>query len=208
MTIYNFTDTWDDGATTFNGIKLNVTDTASAADSKLLDLQVGGATQSAFSKNGSLQVKDGSFIGGTSDNSGWVPVAGGTTMDWYRSGAAIVRFGSRANFRESIALGISAFVSDTVVARDAANVLALKNGTNAQEFRVYNTETTVGVDNEYLTLDWDTNVAEIKTVANGTGTARNLAISASGNVLISSLPTSNPGPGILWNNAGTPAIGT
>ncbi len=32
---------------------------------------------------------------------------------------------------------------------------------------------------------------------------------ASGNVLhISGLPTSNPGPGILWNNAGTPAIGT
>lgn len=29
-----------------------------------------------------------------------------------------------------------------------------------------------------------------------------------GLVKISSLPTSNPGPGILWNNAGTPAIGT
>ena len=32
---------------------------------------------------------------------------------------------------------------------------------------------------------------------------------ATGNELhISGLPTSNPGPGILWNNAGTPAIGT
>lgn len=29
-----------------------------------------------------------------------------------------------------------------------------------------------------------------------------------GLVRISSLPTTNPGPGILWNNAGTPAIGT
>lgn len=31
---------------------------------------------------------------------------------------------------------------------------------------------------------------------------------SSGSLHISSLPTSNPGPGILWNNAGTPAIGT
>jgi hypothetical protein len=31
---------------------------------------------------------------------------------------------------------------------------------------------------------------------------------ASDTIHISGLPTSNPGPGILWNNAGTPAIGT
>lgn len=41
---------------------------------------------------------------------------------------------------------------------------------------------------------------QIKPEAAGTGTLRDLHISG--------LPTSNPGPGILWNNAGTPAIGT
>jgi len=47
-----------------------------------------------------------------------------------------------------------------------------------------------------------------------TGTGANLVLSggtgsvASGVVIISRLPTSNPGAGILWNNAGTPAIGT
>jgi hypothetical protein len=47
-----------------------------------------------------------------------------------------------------------------------------------------------------------------------TGTGANLILSggtgsvANGVVIISGLPTSNPGPGILWNNAGTPAIGT
>ncbi len=47
-----------------------------------------------------------------------------------------------------------------------------------------------------------------------TGTGPNLILSggtgsvANGVVIISRLPTSNPGPGILWNNAGTPAIGT
>ena len=50
--IYQLTDTWNDGATTFNGIKLDVTDTASAADSKLLDLQVGGVSRFSVDKDG------------------------------------------------------------------------------------------------------------------------------------------------------------
>lgn len=47
-----------------------------------------------------------------------------------------------------------------------------------------------------------------------TGTGADLVLKggtgsvANGNVIISKLPTSNPGPGILWNNGGTPAIGT
>jgi len=40
--IYDLTDTWNAGGTTFNGIKLNVTDTASAASSKLVSLQTNG----------------------------------------------------------------------------------------------------------------------------------------------------------------------
>ena len=45
--IFNMVDTWNDGATTFTAIKMNATDTASAAGSLLMDLQVGGV--SAFS---------------------------------------------------------------------------------------------------------------------------------------------------------------
>lgn len=39
--IYDFTDTWNDAGTVFNGIKLNVTNTASADNSALLRLQIG-----------------------------------------------------------------------------------------------------------------------------------------------------------------------
>ena len=90
---------------------------------------------------------------------------------------------------------------DTILVRDAANTLALRNGTNAQTFRVYGTFTDAS-NYRRLTQTMSTaGVAEIKPEGAGTG--------ASGNVLhISGLPTSNPGPGILWNNAGTPAIGT
>lgn len=51
--------TWNDGSEVFTGFKLNITDTASAAASKLLDLQVGGTTKASISKAGV-----GAFVGG------------------------------------------------------------------------------------------------------------------------------------------------
>ena len=44
---------WNSATTTFTGLKLNVTNTASAADSNLLDLQVGGTSVASISTNGS-----------------------------------------------------------------------------------------------------------------------------------------------------------
>lgn len=52
MNIFDLTDTWNAGATTFTAIKMNVTDTASAAGSLLIDLQVGGASQFSVTKAG------------------------------------------------------------------------------------------------------------------------------------------------------------
>lgn len=40
--IYDLADTWNAGGTTFTAIKMNVTNTASAAGSQLIDLQTGG----------------------------------------------------------------------------------------------------------------------------------------------------------------------
>lgn len=50
--IFNLTDTWNNVATTFTAIKMNVTDTASATGSLLLDLQVEAASQFSVSKAG------------------------------------------------------------------------------------------------------------------------------------------------------------
>lgn len=44
--------TWNSGAVTFTGWKLNITDTASAAASLLLDLQVGGTSRFSIRKDG------------------------------------------------------------------------------------------------------------------------------------------------------------
>ena len=66
---------------------------------------------------------------------------------------------------------------DAVLTADAADELALRNGTNAQKMSVYNTWTD-GANNEALSIGWDTNVATIETTAAGTGTQRNLKMTA------------------------------
>ena len=52
INISDMAQTWNAGATTFTAIKMNVTDTASAAGSSLLDLQVGGVSRFFVRKDG------------------------------------------------------------------------------------------------------------------------------------------------------------
>jgi len=54
--IYDMADTWTAGATTYSAIKMNVTDTASAADSLLLDLLVGGSSMFNVGKTGNVSI--------------------------------------------------------------------------------------------------------------------------------------------------------
>lgn len=65
--IYNMTDTWADAGTTFNAIRMNVTDTASAAGSQLLDLQVGGSSRFSVAKGGDVTVVDKIIHAGDTD---------------------------------------------------------------------------------------------------------------------------------------------
>jgi hypothetical protein len=96
-------------------------------------------------------------------------------------------------------LGIGGAFGNAKLTSSAADILDQRNGTNAQAYHLYNTYTDAS-NYERAFFRWSSNVLEIGAEAAGTGTART--------VHISNLPTSNPGPGILWNNAGTPAIGT
>jgi len=60
--IFNMADTWNDAGTTFTAIKMNVTDTASAAASLLLDLQVGGTSRLNLRKDGRLTLGGNLFM--------------------------------------------------------------------------------------------------------------------------------------------------
>jgi hypothetical protein len=73
--IYNMVDTWNDGATTFNAIKMNVTNTASNAASLLMDLQVGTVSRFNVKHNGDVTFAS---TGGTVSFSGSVGFDFGT----------------------------------------------------------------------------------------------------------------------------------
>lgn len=55
ITALDSASTWNGSGNTFIGWKLNITDTASAAGSKLLDLQVAASTQFAIGKGGQIR---------------------------------------------------------------------------------------------------------------------------------------------------------
>ena len=107
--IYNMTDTWNEGATTFTAIKMNVTDTASAAASLLYDLQVGGGLRYQIDKNGNINIASGASF---SINS--VQVLDATSLDVTVSGDVTTG---------TIEVG---HASDTTLSRSGAGVLAVE----------------------------------------------------------------------------------
>ena len=215
VNIYDMAQTWNDGATTFTGIKMNVTDTASASGSLLMDLQVGGSSRFNVDKTGKIfgnQLFFATGTGGTASSDSIVfsthnGISNSASSTIFRLNTVqVVKVANIAYQGFGIvAGGVIAFCSsglsseDLFVRRDAANTLALRNGANAQAFNIYNTYTDAS-NYERGFMKWSSNVLEIGVEAAGTGSTRV--------VHISNLPTSNPGAGILWNNAGTPAIGT
>jgi hypothetical protein len=150
--LYNLTDTWTDSGTTYNAIKMNVTDTASASDSKIMDLQLSGSTRFYVTKGGVAQ---------SSGSVNWGGGAGGAD--------------NTCAYTPQLALtqGTTAFAADAVLRRDAASIIAQVNSTTAQTFRVYNTYTDAS-NYECGVLDWRTtsNVLTIGVQEAGTGTDR------------------------------------
>jgi hypothetical protein len=68
--VLDATQTWNNVTTTFTSIKLNVTDTTSAAASLLADFQVGGVSKTSIRKDGVLTLSDvstGAIIFGSSN---------------------------------------------------------------------------------------------------------------------------------------------
>ena len=133
--IYNLLDTWNDGATTFTAVKMNVTDTASNAASLLMDLQVGSASKFSVSKIGALTALTS------------VSSSSGSFSAYVVTPTILV---STSN--PTIAFGGS---SDAILTRDAPNTLALRNSTAAQAFNIYNTYTS-STSFERYSVDWIT----------------------------------------------------
>lgn len=180
--LLNLTQTWNNAGVTFTGLLANFTDTASAAASLLMDLQVGGASKVSFNKAGYVTVAGGGgklievdssrYIG--TGGSAFVNIGSGLAVGVTGAGTGLYT-GGGLNFQSSFSS--SGANVDLSLFRDAANTLAQRNGTNAQAFRVYNTYTDAS-NYERARLAWSGNVFEVATAAAGSGTARNMKLTA------------------------------
>lgn len=126
-------------------IKANVTDTASNANSLLLDLQVGGSTRFRVLKDpyaffGVGQGANDPYIAGARISSTNLLVGGASNLtSWAASSSQMILAAAT-----SLAWNSGTFASvapDLILARDAANTLAQRNGANAQTHNLYDTYT-------------------------------------------------------------------
>lgn len=201
------TQTWNGIAATFTALRVNVTNTASATASLLMDLQVGGTSVANIRRDGRVLATSFALVAGANSGTGFSyqsATGDGGHIQCVNNAGSQIFTATNLIFRCSgdLSLGRAAALGqspDTILVRDDAGVLAQRNAANAQTFRIYNTFTST-TNFERLSIGWSSNIVSIKPEAGGGGTVRALHISG--------LPTSNPGPGILWNDSNTVKVGT
>lgn len=205
--LLDLASTWNNAGVTFTGVKLNVTDTASAAASNLFDLQVGSVSKFAVAKSGNLTIPSvatlnssqaqfplGSVVAGNSPGISFL-TATNTGLGTNTSNLAVwvngiigqnynatnleSRLASDWTFSWSSATNNNA-TADLALRRDAANTLAQRNGTNAQMFRVYSTSDATATNYERGKFGWVGSSFQIGTEKGGTGTARGIEIQTDG----------------------------
>lgn len=125
--VVNSTQTWNSGAVTFSGWKLNVTDTASAAASLLADLQVGGSSKFSVSKGGAV-----TSAGALTVSSGGAAITGNSTI----TGTLGVNGTLTSNSGSLIANNTSAGASSFLLFRDngSAKYNIERDGSNNLKF--------------------------------------------------------------------------
>jgi hypothetical protein len=165
--LLDLSGTWDTTGVA-RGILLNITDTASAASSRLLDLRYQGTTSFAIGK-------DGSWTFNSTANSG--AGSGSLTPGNTPLFNLVQSTGLRSSLSPTTLTFFTAIgnTNPVLLTADAANTLAQRNGTNAQTFRLYNTFTDAS-NFERGFMRWNSNVLEIGTEAGGTGGSRLLKL--------------------------------
>lgn len=135
--IYLMLDTWNAIGTTFNAIYMNISNGAGGApvgaaasrafrldanSSSIFDITIGGAVTALGQFNGS----------------GFKANGAGIDVNGTLNGTVI---GSTSSLFFVSTTNLLSGTPDVILARDAANTLALRNGVNAQQFSIYQTFT-------------------------------------------------------------------
>lgn len=170
--------TWDNSAAAYTRLRLNVNDVSSASTSNLLDLQNNGVSQFKIEKNGGITFQGDSGL-----------KAPGNIRIWSTGNASVIirnSLNTQNRFNFDTFGGVFTMSNENnqsvVLRTDTTDVLAQRNSTAAQTYRIYNTYggSPAGTDFERASLGWNASAFEIKTEAGGTGLARDLIIGTSG----------------------------
>jgi hypothetical protein len=192
--VLDLAQTWNNAAVTFTGLRFAVTNTASNTASLIQNLSVGGTSvvetnvrgRTTFRRLGSLDYSNivefrlGSTLLANIRDDGAVNFSNNCTGAGCTMHNQEVRVGSGGAFGFTSVNNEPFGTTDIFLRRDAANTLAQRNGTDAQNFRLYNTFTSA-TNHERGFLKWSSNVFQIGTEkGSGGGTARALVFQTDG----------------------------
>lgn len=165
--VLDLSQTWNNSGVAFTGWKFNVTNTASSASSKVFDLQVDGVSKVYLTPTifrfGHVQFAINDSIFYTN--------GGAAVACWRNEGPALPENGSLSwtdTHNNPFA------TRDTWIFRDAAGIIAQRNGTNAQTFRVYRSYTDASNYSRW-TVKWNISTAVLHAEGAGTGTDGSVA---------------------------------
>ena len=158
--VLDLSQTWNNAAVTFTGLRFNVTNTASNSASRIVDIQRGGSTLWFVGAGGDLETT----TNGVKARSCNLGVFGPGDLS-INSNSAAIRLG---------------IIDDTNLQREGTGVLAQRSASTAQTFNIYNTFTS-STNHERGFLRWSSNVLQIGTEkGSGGGTARALEFQTDG----------------------------
>jgi len=143
------TQTWNDGAVTFTGLLVNVTNTTSASASLLASFQVGGTSVANIRRDGRVLATSFAVVSGVHSGAGFSyhsPTEDGGHVQSLNNGGSQMWTCTVSRFRLAGDLSFGRVPGlgqgpDTILVRDDAGVLAQRNAANAQESRIYGTFT-------------------------------------------------------------------
>ena len=207
--IFDMTDTWNDADVAFTAIKMNVTDTASASGSKLLDLQVGGAPH--FEVSNSRQVRlYNSYTDATNYERGFAR----WNSNVFEIGAESAGTGGARNvgivhpLDGAIAIRRASGGSPVLLKNSASNILDVLLGTSS--YYRFNTSIAFQLDSG-VQVAWGAGRADggvdVGISRSAAGIAKVTNGSSGNGQLIFVVPTTDPNiEGALWNDGDTLAI--
>ena len=169
--VLDLSATWNAGAVTFTGLKFNVTDTASATASLIVDLLTDGVSQCSVTKAGLLTTKNLTASGGGNsfNCNGNINAVGNVVF-----GNGFATFTLDAGNKELKLLQNNAATAPFVLTPGSGVQLEQRNGTNAQTFNLYRTYTDAS-NYQRLAQTWNTTTALIHNEGAGTGADGSIA---------------------------------